>query len=57
MPTLAQSDLAKDAKILKIIAENTVHVPFANKALPSVGVYAKVIQTGVIKRNDVVVIE
>jgi uncharacterized protein YcbX len=57
MPTLAQGDLAKDAKILRTIAENTVHVPFADKALPSVGVYAKVIQTGVIKRGSVVSIE
>ncbi len=57
MPTLAQGDLAKDAKILRTIAENTVHVPFADKALPSVGVYAKVIQTGVIKRGSVVNIE
>ncbi|TSA40798.1 MAG: MOSC domain-containing protein [Methylococcaceae bacterium] len=57
MPTLAQSDLAKDNKILKVIAENTVHVPFANKSLPSVGVYAKVLQAGVIKRSDVVIIE
>ena len=57
MPTLAQGDLSKDAKILKTIAENTVHVPFANKSLPSVGVYAKVIQPGVIKRTDVVIVE
>jgi len=57
MPTLAQGDLAKDAKILRTIAENTVHVPFADKALPSVGVYAKVIQTGVIKRGSTVIIE
>jgi uncharacterized protein YcbX len=57
MPTLAQSDLAKDNKILKVIAENTVYVPFADKALPSVGVYAKVLQAGIIKRSDVVIIE
>ena len=57
MPTLAQGDLAKDAKILRTIAENTVHVPFADKALPSVGVYAKVIQTGVIRRGSIVIIE
>ena len=57
MPSLAQGDLAKDAKILKTIAQNTVHVPFADKALPSAGIYAKVIQPGVIKRNDVVIVE
>ena len=57
MPTLAQGDLSKDAKILKTIAENTVHVPFANKSLPSIGIYAKVIQPGVIKRTDVVIVE
>ena len=57
MPTLAQGDLAKDAKILRTIAENTVHVPFAGKALPSAGVYAKVIQPGIIQRGSPVVIE
>ena len=57
MPTLAQGDLNKDAKILRTIAENTVHVPFANKSLPSVGVYAKVIQPGIIKRDDEVIVE
>ncbi len=57
MPTLAQGDLAKDAKILRTILENTVHVPFAGKALPSIGVYAQVIQPGEIRRGSVVVIE
>jgi len=57
MPTLAQGDLVKDAKILRTIAENTVHVPFAGKALPSVGVYAKVIQPGIIQRGCPVVVE
>jgi len=57
MPTLAQGNLAKDPKILRTIAENTVHVPFADKALPSVGVYAKIIQQGVIKRGSIVSIE
>lgn len=56
MPTLAQGDLAKDPKILRTIAENTVHVPFADKALPSVGVYAKVIKPGTIQRGSSVVI-
>ena len=57
MPTLAQGDLPGDAKIMKTIANNTVHVPFVGKALPSVGVYAKVIQAGIIKRNAQVLIE
>ena len=57
MTTLAQGDLAKDAKILRTITENTVLVPFAGKALPSIGVYAKVIQPGVIRRGSTVAIE
>lgn len=57
MPTLAQGDLAKDAKILRTISENTVHVAFAGKALPSIGVYAQVIQPGEIRRGSMVVIE
>ena len=56
MPTLAQGDLASDPKIMKAIAENTVYVPFAGKALPSIGVYAKVLQAGRISRHDRVVI-
>ena len=57
MPTLAQGDLVKDAKILRTISENTILVPFAGKALPSIGIYAKVIQPGVIRRGSTVVIE
>jgi uncharacterized protein YcbX len=57
MPTLAQGDLPRDAKIMKVMANNTVHVPFVGKALPSVGVYAKVIETGIIKRNSQVLLE
>ncbi|MDD4915120.1 MAG: MOSC domain-containing protein [Methylococcales bacterium] len=57
MPTLAQGDLHRDAGIMKIIAKNTVHVPFAGKSLPSVGVYAKVIKPGKIRRNSPVIIE
>jgi uncharacterized protein YcbX len=55
MPTLAQGDLPKDTGIFnKGIAHNKVHVPFAGKVLPSIGVYAKVISTGVIQRGDAV---
>lgn len=57
MPTLAQGDLDKDPQIMRTITENTVHVPFAGKALPSAGVYARVIQTGLIQRGSQVIIE
>ena len=58
MPTLAQGDLPKDTGIFsKGIAANRVHVPFADKALPSVGVYARVIATGTVKRGDAVIVE
>ena len=58
MPTLAQGDLPKDTDIFsKGIAANRVHVPFADKALPSVGVYARVIATGTVKRGDAVTVE
>ena len=57
MPTLAQGDLPKDNGIFsKGIAQNRVHVPFAGKALPSVGVYARVIDSGTVRRGDEVVI-
>jgi len=58
MPTLAQGDLPADGGLFKhAIAKNTPIVPFAGKALPSVGVYAKVIQAGWVKRGDTLVIE
>jgi uncharacterized protein YcbX len=58
MPTLAQGDLPADSGILKhAIAKNRPLVPFAGKELPSVGVYAQVIQGGWVKRGDTVVIE
>ena len=58
MPTLAQGDLPKDLGILhKGIMHNKVHVPFAGKALPSIGVYARVISPGVIRRRDSVKVE
>lgn len=58
MPTLAQGDLPKDNGIFSQgIAQNRVLVPFAGKALPSVGVYAKVLASGVVRRGDAVVIE
>jgi uncharacterized protein len=58
MPTLAQGDLAADAGILKhAVAKNTPFVSFAGKELPSVGVYAKVVQPGWVKRGDTITIE
>lgn len=53
MTTLAQGDLPRDPGIFKHgIARNSVHVPFAGRALPSVGVYAKVLAGGTIRRGD-----
>jgi uncharacterized protein YcbX len=58
MPTLAQGDLPKDLGILhKGIVHNKVHVPFAGKPLPSIGVYAKVISKGTVRRGDSVEIQ
>jgi uncharacterized protein YcbX len=58
MPTLAQGDLPADNGIFKnAIAKNRPVVPFANKELPSVGVYARVLQPGWVKRGDAVSIE
>lgn len=57
MPTLAQGDLPRDPAIMRTIMENTVHVPFADKALPSVGVYAKVLKGGTVRRRDAVTVE
>lgn len=58
MPTLAQGDLAQDSGILKhAVAKNRPFVPFAGKELPSVGVYAQVIQAGWVKRGDTITVE
>jgi len=58
MPTLAQGDLPQDNGIFKNgIAKNKPMVPFAGKELPSVGVYARVLSPGWVKRGDVVSIE
>lgn len=54
MPTLAQGDLARDPGILRAIASNDVHVPFADRALPSFGIYARVVKPGRIVRGDTV---
>jgi uncharacterized protein len=58
MPTLAQGDLPQDNGIFKNgIAKNKPMVPFAGKELPSVGVYARVLTPGWVKRGDGVRIE
>ena len=57
MTTLPQGDLPRDLGILRTSVYNTVDVPFAHKALPSVGVYARVLQGGTIHRGDTVIIE
>lgn len=58
MPTLAQGDLPKDNGIFSQgIAQNRVHVPFAGKDLPSIGVYARVLAGGTVRRGDRVVVE
>jgi uncharacterized protein YcbX len=54
MPTLAQGDLPKDPGIQRAMMANTVHVGFADRPLPSVGVYARVIKGGKIHRKDLV---
>lgn len=57
MTTLPQGDLPKDPGILRTAVHNNVYVPFAQKPLPSVGVYAKVLQGGTIRRGDKLTIE
>lgn len=58
MPTLAQGDLPQDNGIFKNgIAHNKPIVPFAGKELPSVGVYARVLTPGWIKRGDAISVE
>ena len=57
MTTLAQGDLPKDPGIFRnAIVRNSVHVPFAGRSLPSVGVYARVISIGSICRGDAVAV-
>ncbi len=58
MPTLAQGDLPQDNGIFKNgIAKNKPLVSFAGKELPSVGVYARVLNPGWVKRGDHLTIE
>jgi uncharacterized protein len=58
MPTLAQGDLPQDNGIFKhAIAKNKPMVPFAGKELPSVGVYARILTPGWVRRGDAITIE
>lgn len=53
MTTLAQGDLPDDSGILRVAARHTlVRVSCAEKAMPGVGVYASVLQRGMIRRGD-----
>lgn len=59
IPTLGQGELPKDPGVLRTIAEyNQLAVPLLDgQMLPCVGVYAFVIQGGVVRRGDRVRIE
>jgi uncharacterized protein len=58
MTTLAQEDLPNDPGILRTAAQhNRILVPAFGQALPSVGVYATVLQGGVVRRGDLVSVE
>lgn len=54
MPTLAQGDLPRDPLLTRAIAHNSVQVSFAGRPLPSVGVYARVVRGGRVRRGDTV---
>lgn len=59
IPTLAQSDLAKDPSVLRtVVAHNRIAVPLLEGSLlPCVGVYAFVIRGGTLRRGDPVRVE
>jgi uncharacterized protein YcbX len=53
MTTLAQSGLPLDSGILRTAAQlNTVMIAPLGQAMPSVGVYAKVLASGTVRRGD-----
>lgn len=52
MPTLAQGDLPQDSALMRAITENMAYVPFAQRQMPSIGVYARVLNGGTIRRGD-----
>jgi MOSC domain-containing protein YiiM len=58
MTTLPQADLPQDHGILRTAARhNQPYVPASGSAMPSVGVYANVLHSGTIRRNDPVRIQ
>ena len=58
MPILAQGDLPRDLDVMnKGILQNRVMVPFAGRALPSIGVYARVEAGGTIRHGDAIIVE
>jgi len=53
MTTLSQGDLPLDSGILRTVAQrNNVMIAPLGQAMPSVGVYAKVLTSGVLRRGD-----
>jgi len=55
MTTLAQGDLPLDSGILRTAAQkNNVMIAPLGQAMPSVGVYAKVLTGGVVRRLRIV---
>jgi uncharacterized protein len=53
MTTLPQADLPQDHGILRTAAQhNTPYVPALGAAMPSVGVYANVLRSGIVRRGD-----
>jgi MOSC domain-containing protein YiiM len=54
MTTLAQDDLPADPGILRAIARHNRVNLGSYGALPCVGVYASVVQSGVVRRGDAI---
>jgi uncharacterized protein YcbX len=53
MTTLPQADLPQDHGILRTAAQhNKPYVPALGSAMPSVGVYANVLRSGIVRRGD-----
>jgi uncharacterized protein YcbX len=59
VPTLGQKELARDARVLRTIADhNRIAIALLNgETLPSAGVYAFVIRGGIVRRGDAVQVE
>ena len=53
MTTLSQGDLPLDSGILRTAAQqNKVMIAPLGQAMPSIGVYAKVLSGGMVRRRD-----